>query len=77
MLLGKPVQLLTTAELKKWRDSLLGKMAPATINRVCRCLGAALELARRHDERIQNRQAWEIRLACLPDAQEDFGNVLV
>jgi integrase len=45
-------------------------MAPATVNRVCRCLFAALELARRHDERIQNRQAWEVGLAGLPDAQE-------
>ena len=58
VLLAKPVQLLTAAELKKWRDSLLGKIAPATVNRVCRCLCAALELARQHDERIQNRQAW-------------------
>jgi integrase len=45
-------------------------MAPATINRLCRCVCAALELARQHDERIQNRQAWELGLAALPDAQE-------
>ncbi|MGJ5049939.1 tyrosine-type recombinase/integrase [Bradyrhizobium oligotrophicum] len=70
VLLAKPVQLLTAAELKKWRDSLLGKIAPATINRVGRCLCAAFELARQHDDRIQNRQAWEIGLANLPDAQE-------
>jgi integrase len=69
-LLSKPVALLTTAELKKWRDGLLGTMAPATINRLCRCVCAALELARQHDERIQNRQAWETGLASLPDAQE-------
>ncbi|MBR0694283.1 site-specific integrase [Bradyrhizobium lablabi] len=70
VLLAKPVALLTATELKKWRDSLLGKIKPATINRVCRCLFAALELARQHDERIKNRQAWEIGLAALPDAQE-------
>jgi integrase len=70
VLLAKPVQLLNAHELKKWRDGLLGKIAPATVNRVCRCLGAALELARQHDERIQNRQAWEVGLAGLPDAQE-------
>jgi integrase len=64
------VQLLGAHELKKWRDGLLGKIAPATVNRVCRCLCAALELARQHDERIQNQQAWEIGLASLPDAQE-------
>ena len=69
-LLAKPLALLTSVELKKWRDGLLGTMAPSTINRLCGCLCAALELARQHDERIQNRQAWEIGLAGLPDAQE-------
>jgi integrase len=70
VLLSKPVALLTATELKKWRDGLLGSMAPSTINRLCRCVCAALELARQHDERIQNRQAWETGLAGLPDAQE-------
>ena len=70
MLLSKPVAMLAATELKKWRDGLLGTMAPSTINRLCGCLCAALELARQHDERIQNRQAWEIGLAGLPDAQE-------
>jgi integrase len=70
VLLAKLVQLLNPHELKKWRDGLLGKVAPSTVNRVCRCLGAALELARQHDERIQNRQSWEVGLAGLPDAQE-------
>ncbi len=70
VLLAKPVALLTATELKKWRDSLLGTMAPATINRLGRCVCAALELAAQHDERIQNRQAWEVGLAVLPNAQE-------
>ena len=69
-LLSKPVALLAATELKKWRDGLLGTMAPATINRLCRCLCAALVLAAQHDKRIQNRDAWEIGLAGLPDAQE-------
>src|SRR3954471_2583206 len=43
---SKPVALLTATELKKWRDGLLGLMAPSTINRLCRCMCAALELAR-------------------------------
>ncbi|WBL76025.1 site-specific integrase [Bradyrhizobium xenonodulans] len=67
-LLARPVQLLNPNELRKWRDSLLPKMAASTINRLCRCLSAALELARQHDERIQNGQAWEVGLAGLPDA---------
>ena len=70
MLLSKPVALLTATELKKWRDGLLGTMAPSTINRLCGCLCAALEQAARHDKRIQNRDAWETGLAGLPNAQE-------
>jgi integrase len=70
VLMAKPVQLLTATELKRWRDGLLGTMSPATINRLCRCVCAALELARQHDERIQNRDAWEVGLAGLPDATE-------
>ena len=45
VLLSKPVALLAATELKRWRDSLLGTMAPSTINRLCRCVCAALELA--------------------------------
>jgi integrase len=70
VLLSKPVALLTATELKKWRDGLLGTMRPATINRLGRCLAAALEQAAQHDKRIQNRDAWEIGLAILPDAQK-------
>jgi integrase len=69
VLLSKPVALLTATELKKWRDSLLGTMAPATINRLGRCLCAGLQQAAQHDRRIQNRDAWEIGLAALPNAQ--------
>ena len=69
-LLAKPVAVLTATELKKWRDGLLGTMAPSTINRLCACLCAALEQAAQHDKRIQNREAWEIGLAALPNAQE-------
>ena len=76
VLLSKPVALLTAAELKKWRDGLLTEIAPATVNRLCRCVSAALELARQHDERLQNRQAWEIGLAGLPDAQQSR-NVII
>ena len=70
VLLSKPVALLGSIELKNWRDGLLGTMAPSTINRLGRCLCAALEQAALHDKRIQNREAWEIGLAVLPDAQE-------
>ena len=70
VLLAKPVALLAATELKKWRDGLLGTMAPATINRLCRCVSAALTLAAQHDKRIKNGAEWELGLAVLPDAQE-------
>ncbi len=68
-LLSKPVALLASKELKHWRDGLLAKIAPATINRICNSICAALELAAQHDPRIKNRDAWEVGLAGLPDAQ--------
>ena len=61
--------MLSSDELRKWRDGLLGKIAPATTNRLCGSLCAALELAAQSDKRIQNREAWEVGLAGLPDAQ--------
>ena len=69
-LLSKPVVLLAITELENWRDGLLGTMAPSTINRLCRCLCAALEQAAKHDRRIRSREAWKIGLANLPDAQQ-------
>jgi integrase len=75
-LLTKPVAMLAATELKKWRDGLLGTMAPSTINRLCGCLCAALEQAAQHDKRIQNRDAWETGLAGLPNAQ-DVRNVII
>ena len=68
-LLSKPVALLGANELKHWRDSLLGPMAPSTLNRLIACVSAALEQAAQHDKQIQNRDAWETGLANLPNAQ--------
>jgi integrase len=76
LLLAKPVQLLTSRELKAWRDGLLDTLAPATVNRVCNSLCAALELAAQHDPRVKNRDAWEVGCAGLPDAQRARNVVL-
>jgi integrase len=75
-LLAKPVALLTSRELTKWRDGLIGKIGPASINRLMGCVCAALELAAQHDERISNRTAWQVGLAGLPDAQSPRNVVL-
>jgi integrase len=76
VLLSKPVSLLSSKELRKWRDSLLGKVAASSINRFCGSITAALNLAASHDQRIKNQQAWEIGLAALPDADEDRNVIL-
>lgn len=76
-LLAKPVALLSANELKKWRDSLLGgKLEDASINRMLKCLCAALNLAARHDPRIQNSDAWLTGLESLPDATKDRNVIL-
>jgi integrase len=67
-LLAKPVALLTSKELRHWRDSLLATRAPSSVNRVGKMLAAALSLAARHDQRITNSAAWKLGLAALPDA---------
>ena len=69
-LFAKPVALLASKEMKTWRDRLLGTIAPATINRTCGTMCAAFELAAQHDPRIKNRDAWEVGLAGLPNAQQ-------
>jgi integrase len=69
VILNKPVALLGATELRKWRDSLLGKgLAAGTVNRTKTGLRAALELAAAHDPRIANQRAWKVGLAALPDA---------
>jgi integrase len=68
-LASKPVALLGAPELRKWRDGLAAKLAPASVNRTRTCLRAALELAADHDPRISNRRAWKVGLAGLPDSQ--------
>lgn len=77
-LLAKPVQLLTAAELRRWRDSLLAKgLAASTVNRTRTGLKAALALAASLDERITNAQAWRVGLAALPDANKPRGDVVL
>lgn len=68
-LLAKPVAMLSANELKRWRDGLIGEeLEDSSINRVLKCLRAALNLAARHDPRIGNSEAWRTGLESLPDA---------
>src|SRR5215470_5381915 len=45
VLLSKPIALLDANELKRWRDSLIEKLAPASVNRTVKVFRAALEIA--------------------------------
>jgi integrase len=75
-LASKRVALLTSSDLKGWRDALSRKLAPASVNRTSNALRAALNLAAVKDERITSRQAWEIGLATIPDAEESRNVIL-
>jgi integrase len=76
-LLAKPVSMLSANELKKWRDSLIGReLEDSSINRMLKCLRAALKLAARHDPRITNAEAWTTGLESLPDAVNDRNVIL-
>ena len=67
-LLAKPVGLLTFRELRHWRDGLLDGRKASSVNRTCKSLKAALNLAAAHDPRIGNAAVWRSALAGLPDA---------
>jgi integrase len=75
-LAGKMVPQLTVRDLRSWRDSLVDILAPATVNRTCAALKAALNLAADQDERIVSRRAWEIGLATIPDAERSRNIIL-
>ena len=69
LLLAKPIPLIEANELRRWRDSLLPSLSPAAVNRVIGAAVAALNLAAAHDPRIKSRQAWQVGLQGLRDAQ--------
>jgi integrase len=74
VLLDKPVQLLSSKELEAWRNSLIDKVEPATINRMLKSLRTALKQAAQRDPRIKPQ--WKIGLKDLPDALNDRNVIL-
>lgn len=75
-LASKPVGLISSRELERWRDSLATKLEPATVNRTARILKAACNLAASHDERITNSNAWKVGLKSLPNAHRPRNTIL-
>jgi len=70
-LASKPVGLVRSVELCRWRDGLIEKgLARDTVNRVRTCVRAALTLAAKRDKRVSNRHVWEDDFDALPNATE-------
>jgi len=70
-LAGKTVALVTSRELRRFRDNLLAKkLRASSVNRISSALRAALNLAAAHDQRINNHTAWRIGLASIFDAAQ-------
>jgi hypothetical protein len=67
---------LTEDMLRRWRDALATKLAPATVNRTTTALKAALNLAADLDKRIVDRRPWDIGLATLPGADQSRNVIL-
>ena len=61
VLAGKPVGLLTVRDLQTWRDGLIEKMQPSSVNRTRTGLRAALELVATLDHRISNRHVFRLQ----------------
>ena len=76
-LLAKPVSLLTVRELRQWRNGLAAVMKPASVNRVCKNVKAALNLAASHDDRIVNAKAWAVGLALIPEDEDTDSNLVL
>jgi integrase len=70
----KAIDELTATELRDWRNGLVGKLVPATVNRIATCLKAALNLVA--DDQGTNRSAWEVGLKTIPDAEESRNVIL-
>ena len=68
-LFQQALALLASRELRKLAGRLAGRLPRAREPDHTR-LKAALNLAAEHDERINNRRAWETGLATIPDAEQ-------
>jgi integrase len=66
-LANKPVGALAQSDLSAWRDSLLTRMKPASVNRTITVVRAALNLAADTDERITKRP-WKTGLKAVAGA---------
>jgi len=76
-LLSKPVSMLTVKELRAWRNGLAEAMPASSVNRTCKSLKAALNLATAHDDRITTAKAWTVGLAAIPEDDDTESNLVL
>ena len=76
-LLQRPVAMLTVTELMAWRDSLITVLKVASINRICKSLKAAFNLAARRDPRIKNAASWKVGLEAIPEPDDITSNLVL
>ena len=74
---AKPVSLLTVRELRHWRNSLARDLKAGSVNRICKALKAAFNLAAGHDDRITNAKAWAVGLAAIPEDDDSESNLIL
>jgi integrase len=76
-LLDKSVQLLTAAELRKWRDDLIAQgFKPATVRRTAAAFKAALNLAANLDPRRITDRSWNIGLGGIKQTHAEVSRVI-
>ena len=52
-------------------------MKASSVNRMCKALKAALNLAASHDDRITNAKAWTVGLAAIPEDDDTESNLVL
>ncbi len=72
----KNVGALVKADFTAWRNDLMAKLKPASVNRTMTALRAALNLAAEDDDRIRNRRAWKDGLRAIGGAGESRNIIL-
>lgn len=76
-LANKSVALLSTAELRRWRDDLINSgAAAATVVRTLKSAKASLNLAANLDPRIRDRSPWQVGLSGLVGTDTPVNKVL-
>ena len=74
-MLDRDMWTVSSAEWKRWRNSLTKLVAPATVNRTITCVKAALNLAAGDEERTAHCP-WKAGLKAIPGSEESRNVIL-